>query len=82
MKLTSLAIRLIFINAFILSIVVMQAVMQIDIFPKHLEPFVYGIVICLQIVVASVYLSAMLSEIKGIKDSLAPLAELVRNEEE
>jgi len=69
MDFTSIAVKLLFVNGFILSFGVMQKVMEWNLIPDSIESFVYGIIICFEIFVMLFYLIAVLSELKELNES-------------
>jgi len=74
MNFSIISINLLIINGFVLSIGVMQKVLDFNLFPKNVEDFAYGIIFCFEIFVFLLYLVAILYEIRQINTSLKKIA--------
>ena len=75
---TSLAIRLLFLNGVILSLSMMQYVMDINLIPPNLEGWAAAIVVIFQICVFLIYAIALLTEISEMKESFLVIKEDLR----
>ena len=68
---TNISIKLLLINSVIASIGIIQAVLNINLFPVSVEAFAYALLLCFEIYVITFYLIAIISELRTIASALS-----------
>lgn len=76
---TTTAIRLLLIDSIVVSLVLTEAIMRLDLLPGEIRGFYWAVIIAFQVVVVFFWIAALLDELRKFNASVDEIASLLKS---